>query len=973
MEIDSEVWVQPTADGCWVKAKISSVELTAPTSAGHVQARFELLYQDDNGTLTGKSVTITTSPTSDHPTDGASSKVVASEYELVKLRNHIDEKSSVAIDDLVVLSYLHEPAILWSLKNRFQKDVIYTNTGPILIAINPFKNLSMYSKEKVEIYRQAGEAGTESANEMKPHVFKVADGAYRNMLTAIAMKGKADQSILVSGESGAGKTETTKFIMRYLADVTKVTNEVQHGGHDQGIEHLVLQSNPILESFGNARTLRNDNSSRFGKFIEINFASADTSKKQHGKHTTIDEPPKSLRIDGATIRTYLLEKVRLVFQSEGERNYHCFYELLEGSSQDDRDSLGLTKINDYKYLNQSGCVKRLDGVNDMEQYGLLTAAMKDMGFSADEGRFVINVLASVLHLGNLEFADNQDEAHSCSISSKTSKHANYVCQLLCLELDSLERSLCEKEIVTRDEVIKKKLSATDADYARDALAKTLYGALFDWLVYRVNDSIQTKSRLQHAAARGLTATSVVEDNAIAFIGVLDIFGFENFANNSFEQLCINYTNETLQQHFNQFVFEYEQQLYEKEGISWSFVAFPDNKETLDLLEHRVKGIFAVCDDQGRFQWSTHITLANRLYELLGTHNRFGASKAEKARNLFIVKHYAGSVCYDAFGFLEKNNDLVSRDMIKLLKSSSNMHLTQLLQYLRIEEPEQEVASAASTKSRRMSMTGGGADSKKSQTLGAEFRRQLKELMGNISLTDPHYIRCIKPNSNNKANIFDPQLVLSQLRCCGVIEAVRVSRAGFPNRLKFIDFKQRYGCLAQNGRRSLECRELCELLANDVLRWPTYKISTGTAENANILVKAGIQLGSSMVFLRKNSFDILEHKRITVQRSSAIIIQAKYRCFHLYFLFTIMKKSAKMLQCRIRVLIAKKRLRELRELRASIIVQRYVRRHNAKCLRKRLWKYIIKLQSFRRMVLAKRCKLQLKRNRSQKIIATSFRR
>jgi myosin heavy subunit len=963
MEVDSEVWVQSSPDIGWVKAKVASVEKGAPSSAGHFQIRFQLLLQNDSGVLTGESLTVTTVATNDHLGDSTS------EFEAVKLRNHVDERSSAHVDDLVVLSYLHEPGILWTLRNRFRDDTIYTNTGPILIAINPFKNLHMYSKEKVEMYRLAGESGIDVASQMKPHVFKVADNAYRNMVHALEGNCKADQSILVSGESGAGKTETTKFIMRYLADVTKITRGPANGG-DHGIEHLVLQSNPILESFGNARTLRNDNSSRFGKFIEINFIIFDDEhyKKQQGDGNS------SLQIDGAIIRTYLLEKVRLVFQSQGERNYHCFYELLEGASRQEKDMLGLRNISDYKYLSQSCCFKRLDGVNDSDQYGLLTTAMRDMGFSVEEETFVMSVIASVLHMGNFEFIDNHDDSHSCSVSPKCEKHVNYVCKLLNIELDSLERSLCEKEITTRNEIIRKKLTITDAESARDALAKTLYGALFDWLVCRVNDSIQMKSRSQHSAA---TSTNGRIHVSTAFIGVLDIFGFENFINNSFEQLCINYTNETLQQHFNQFVFEYEQSLYEQEGISWNFVSFPDNKETLDLLEHRQKGIFAVCDDQARFQWSTHITLTNRLYELLGNHPRFGAGKSEKARNLFIVKHYAGSVCYDAFGFLEKNNDLVSRDMIKLLKSSTSRHMAELLLYLRIatddSEPETTLSITNSTKSRRGSLSGAlSTESKKTQTLGAEFRRQLKDLMGNISLTTPHYIRCIKPNSSNKADIFDPQLVLSQLRCCGVIEAVRVSRAGFPNRLKFIDFQQRYGCLLKS-RHGLSTQEFCESLSKLVLEHPSYKIAVGISENASLLVKAGIQAGSTMIFMRKNSFDVLELLRLFLHRSKAIILQAGYRCFHHRKFFAKLKRSIQTLQCTVRVMIAKKAFRDLKALKASKILQKYTRRYLAQSLKFKVLSAVVKIQSAWRMRVAIQQSRILLMNKSQIVLATAFRR
>lgn len=955
MEVDSLVWIKLPNDGDWVKAKISGIETKTKETS------FTVLLQDDKSQLTGQTLTVTTS----------SLDQSSSEYDAVKLRNHTDDLSADHIHDLVVLSYLHEPAILWSLKARFHKDVIYTNTGPILIAVNPFKNLSMYSKNKVESYRYAGELGPEKASEMLPHVFKVADNAYRNMVSAVMQKkNKADQSILVSGESGAGKTETTKFIMRYLADVTKSKDAVANPSEQHGIEHLVLQSNPILESFGNARTLRNDNSSRFGKFIEINFS-------------TFGQLNDKFRIDGATIRTYLLEKVRLVYQSRGERNYHCFYELLKGGSQEELDARGLTKVEDFKYINGSGCMQRLDGVNDIDQYQIVKTAMRDLNFTADEEEFVMNIVAAVLHLGNIQFQP-ADRAHGdgstgqeCIMDPSTLPHAQHACKLLFVEFQELQKALCEKEIVTRDDLIIKRLEIAEAEYAKDALAKTLYGALFDWLVLRVNGAIQSRSS---SATTSSSNGKILQKGHVAFIGVLDIFGFENFEHNSFEQLCINYTNETLQQHFNQFVFEYEQQLYDKEDIQWSFIAFPDNKETLDLLENKQKGIFSICDDQARFQWSTNITLVNRLYETFAQHPRFQAGKVEKARNQFTVKHYAGVVCYDSEHFLEKNNDAVSGDMLRLLKSSQSKLMPQLVEFLK-EESSTEEAVAPTKMSRRGSNFGGGGNaSSAAHTVGSEFRRQLKDLMTNVSLTTPHYIRCIKPNSSNKANVFESHLVLSQLRCCGVIEAVRVSRAGFPNRFKFVDFVERYACISTSikairkkysddkGQAKYLCQELSKVVVQNLAFRPSSSVA-----GSDSMVTAGLQVGLTMVFLRRNCFDILEQSRFVLNRQSAIKLQTSYRRHYASKLFRKMKKSALKLQCRCRIMIARLRLRFLLLERSAIQVQRIGRGFIAKRRVQLSFAAIVMLQSMYRRFQAMKLRKLLKRGRSQVRIAALMRR
>lgn len=996
MEIDSLVWVKPTNEDEWTKAKLEKVE----EATANKQKAFavDVLLQDSKGQLTGQRLTVTTNYV-DQST---------SEFELVKLRNHNDENSSDHIDDLVVLSYLHEPAILWSVYQRFCHDIIYTNTGPILLAINPFKNLSMYAREKVTAYRNAGEAGIDRANAMKPHVFKVADGAYRSMTRCIfETKTKADQSILVSGESGAGKTETTKFIMRYLADITKDSN-ASPSDHHMGVEHLVLQSNPILESFGNARTLRNDNSSRFGKFIEINFSTDGSGREV-------------LCIQKATIRTYLLEKVRLVHQSEGERNYHCFYEYLQGSPEAEKMRRGLTRLEDYKYLARSRCYARKDGVDDHVQHQEVLTALADLEFTEDEKSFIADVVAAVLHLGNVTFSRDTDTAsitgEECRIDSACQQHADYVCTLLRFPNATLQRALCEKEIFTREGTIVKRLSIPEADNARDSLAKTLYGALFDWLVFKVNHSIQYRSSqllaAQQAATAAVTTTTSTSTTATAltthqqrrrgapvsaFIGVLDIFGFENFDSNSFEQLCINFTNETLQQHFNQFVFEYEQSLYQKEGINWSFVAFPDNKDTLDLLDNRQKGIFSICDDQGRLGRTTLSSLVGRLYDTFTSHSRFSASSKEKARNQFVIHHYAGPVCYDAQSFLEKNNDTVSQDMIKLLRSSDQPLLLALLPYLKVDE--QGGGNGSGNGSSGNGSSGGGS-ANKTQTLGFQFRSQLKELMQNISTTTPHYIRCIKPNPQNRPNQFDQRLVISQLRCCGVIEAVRVSRAGFPNRYKLAEFIQRYGCLqraevdyiaAWKATGPVDLRELVQRLARDLSPKITadenFKLPINLAQAASTtaasaassaaaeidpLVVSGVQVGVSMVFLRRNTFDVLELQRASLWRASAIRIQARVRCTRYSGHYRRLRRAAWRVQCWLRVCFAQRVLRGLRATKASILLQRYARRWLCRRHYTRAYRRVVLVQSLIRRYRSRQLLRCLRRHAAQTQLAAWWKR
>lgn len=577
MELDSNVWVQLTPHSSWAKASVVKIETLQPrVNQGQRfnQCRFVVCFQDELGNRTQQQEILLASNT-----DGSTF-----EFDVVKLRNAGDDGPSDDIHDLITLRNLHEPSILQCLRKRFDKNLIYTSTGPIVIALNPFRNLGIFCPENVYLYRTMGEESQRlmKSNTAPPHVFKIADQAYRNMMYSFSkQQTKCNQSILVSGESGAGKTESTKFIMRYLADITKETDSTRAADTPAGIEDQILQSNPILESFGNARTSRNDNSSRFGKFIEINFAP---------RHST------KFCIIGATIRTYLLEKVRLCHQCIGERNYHCFYEIIKGSTVQEKVRRGLETIDSYHYLNQSQCHERKDGVDDASQYSSLLIAMTTLAFTADEQTHVLDITAAVLHLGNVKFEPTTNVStgtDGCIFTSGCVAAVRKCCELLGLEAAELQAALCEKIIVTRMESYTQALSVGEGEGSRDALAKNIYCALFDWLVARVNQAISGGSN-----GTGVpTASSMAAMQGSSFIGVLDIFGFESFESNSFEQLCINYSNETLQQHFNQFVFKHEQELYKSEGIEWAFITFPDNQETLDLLEHRTNGIFSICDDQ----------------------------------------------------------------------------------------------------------------------------------------------------------------------------------------------------------------------------------------------------------------------------------------------------------------------------------------------------------------------------------------
>jgi myosin V len=788
-----------------------------------------------------------------------------------------------------------------------------------------------------------------------------------------------NQSILVSGESGAGKTETTKFIMRYIADITSTQESSNSTATDgsHSIENQVLQSNPILECFGNARTLRNDNSSRFGKFIEINFCQKNRDDLMY-------------RITGATIRTYLLEKVRLVRQAIGERNYHCFYEMLKGSTQEELDLLGLSNVWDFHYTNQSDMIERLDGIDDGEQYKVTRNAMSILGFTIDEQEKILKICAAVLHAGNITFHIKSGGTSGEDDGSKVSMDCYFYfqtcCSLLELSEEEFEETLCVKTIITPDKIYKKMVSVEEAEYARDAFTKTLYGALFDWLVQRVNKTIATQEGLtqtHHTSSSSHSRPTSAPPSQSSFIGVLDIFGFENFDFNSFEQLCINYTNETLQQHFNQYVFKHEQNLYEKEGIQWDFIRFPDNSDVLDLLENRRTGIFALCDEQLRFPKATDKTLVNKFYEKCETHSRFFAGFKEKANDIFIIKHFAGHVTYSSKSFLEKNHDVVRPDLAQLVRHSNCWLVSSLADFFRVEEE-------TSTNSSMTSGGGGGGgklqptDSKSSmrrmssrvvtrsissqksiagariQTLSGEFRSQLEDLMDNINTTSPHYIRCLKPNSRNVGDLFEAPLIISQLRCGGVLEAVRVSRAGFPKRLSYQEFIKAYefygwdggggggGPSSKNLSSTVNNKEkaelLCQVVAEKALKDSLFIPNEDAIGQRNKLLLAGIQCGKTLIFMRSRTFDFLERQKLLYHKKLVIRIQTQFRRYSAMNSYQITLRSILLIQSLIRRYVAQKLLISMKNYSAVVKLQRNIRKFLIQCLVKRFYSGLKKLQA-----------------------------
>lgn len=661
-------------------------------------------------------------------------------------------------EDLTALEQLHEPAVVSCLQERYNLNHIYTYTGKILLAMNPFRPItSLYGEHVMQKYYDSAN----SVERPEPHAYAISQEAYRQMLRSVQISTPANQSILVSGESGAGKTVTTKIIMEYLATLSQrsggTSNKV-----DDGIEAQVLESNPILESFGNARTMRNDNSSRFGKFIDIKFC-------QQGV------------LLSASIQTYLLEKVRLVSQAPGERNYHIFYELLAGLPQRERKDLCIANVSikDFRMTSMSGTYDRRDGVDDRETFRGLRHAMDTVGFSKDEQIDLFRVACAILHASNLTFIES---GHDGSEIDRSNTSLKSVIKLLGVDVDVLNGALTSCAIKAQHETVYKNLTMRQAEKAVDALIKVTYNALFEYIVRRINHCIN----IEKDSGTQLRAS----------IGVLDIFGFESFEANSFEQLCINFCNEALQQQFNRFVFKLEQQEYEREGIEWSFISFPDNQDVLDLIENRSDGILSILDEQSRLQRCTDKSFALTLYEKCNDHPRFEASYIHRADLSFGIYHYAGLVQYDTAGFIEKNNDELPKETTELLLESSNQLVRSLGEILR-EKAEQSVEKP----SRRATPSKNLLRSKSSilrEGVGIQFANQLRMLREKIQATDPHYIRCLKPNDDLVPGKFCHLVIEDQLRCAGVLEAIRVSRIGFPHRYKHNHFVKRYELLARGA-------------------------------------------------------------------------------------------------------------------------------------------------------------------------------
>lgn len=726
-----------------------------------------------------------------------------------------------ATEDLTSLSYLNEPAVLHAIKQRYSQLSIYTYSGIVLIATNPFDRVDqLYSQDMIQAY--AGKR----RGELEPHLFAIAGEAYRMM-----KHDKQNQTIVVSGESGAGKTVSAKYIMRYFASVEEensyAVDNVQHQVEMSETEQRILATNPIMEAFGNAKTTRNDNSSRFGKYLEILF-------------------DKDTSIIGARIRTYLLERSRLVYQPKIERNYHIFYQLLAGLPSAQKEELHLTEPSDYLYMNQGG-VTEIEGIDDADEYKTTVDALTLVGVSQETQHQIFKILAALLHIGNIEIKKTRNDA---SLSSDEPS-LQIACELLGIDSFNFAKWITKKQIITRSEKIVSNLNYNQAVVAKDSVAKFIYSALFDWLVENINTVL---------------CAHEVADQVNSFIGVLDIYGFEHFERNSFEQFCINYANEKLQQEFNQHVFKLEQEEYVKEEIEWSFIEFNDNQPCIDLIENKL-GILSLLDEESRLPAGSDESWTQKLYQTLDkppTDKVF--SKPRFGQTKFVVSHYAHDVAYEVEGFIEKNRDTVSDGHLEVLKASTNETLQNILQTL--ENAALKIEEAKKAEQEQSKKPGPMARTvQRKPTLGSMFKQSLIELMDTINSTNVHYIRCIKPNSEKEPWKFDNLMVLSQLRACGVLETIRISCAGFPSRWTFSEFVLRYYILIPSSEWSILFSG--EEMTEESIVKICEKILGGTD-------KSKYQIGNTKIFFKAGMLAHLEKLRSNKIHRSSVLIQKKIR-------------------------------------------------------------------------------------------------
>lgn len=708
--------------------------------------------------------------------------------------NNNEQPTSIdgQIDDLAKLSFLNENILLEHLRQRYERDLIYTYLGDILVAVNPFNETQLYSAEIRDFYRKS----TKFAK--PPHVYALVDLVYRNVCNGIYDR----QCCVISGESGSGKTESTKFFLKQLMFLC--------GGSSQ-LEQQILQAAPLLESFGNAQTVMNDNSSRFGKYIALKFVNG--------------------KVIGAQISDYLLEKSRVVTQSPGEGNFHIFSYLFDFLSEDVKNFLFLRTKFDYKYLT-TNCSFKSNG-NPLDE---VTNAMGLLNFTDKEQNSMFRILSGILTIGNLEFVTDDEGFTRQNFDEENSrKNLSIIANMFGVNAELIIECLTTITTLTRHERVTRKFSLQSSQDARDALSKHLYARLFSWLIAKINETLNNPNPLTNS-------------HQIIEIGLLDIYGFEHFELNSFEQLCINLANEQIQYFFNQNIFRMEMNEYQSEGIRAETLFFTDNQSLLDLFMAKPLGILSLLDDESRLPKATDQTLVEKFNYHFGSNKHECYSINRNKKLSFTIQHYAGKVSYCALGFLEKNRDTLSDSVVDMFRDSED----DLIRLLFHGNPSDGTINMNKGLQLR---TAAEKDARNRLTVGAQYRQSLQILMDRMSSSHPVFMRCLKPNQQKKAQTFDETFVRAQLRYCGMLETTRIRKEGFSVRLTFEEFIQKYGLLAKersNESNSIVCQRI--LKENHLTDW---------------------QLGKTKVFLKYFHPEILE-KLMEKYRHAALQIQRRFR-------------------------------------------------------------------------------------------------
>uniref|UniRef100_A0AAZ3PUG2 Myosin VIIAb n=1 Tax=Oncorhynchus tshawytscha TaxID=74940 RepID=A0AAZ3PUG2_ONCTS len=769
------------------------------------------------------------------------------------------------VEDMIRLGDLNEAGILRNLLIRYNERVIYTYTGSILVAVNPYQLLPIYTPDQIRLYTN------KKIGEMPPHIFAIADNCYFNM-----QRNNKDQCCIISGESGAGKTESTKLILQFLAAIS---------GQHSWIEQQVLEANPILEAFGNAKTIRNDNSSRFGKYIDIHFN-------------------KRGAIEGAKIEQYLLEKSRVCRQAADERNYHIFYCMLRGMAPELKTKLGLGLATDYSYLTMGNCTK-CDGRDDLKDYSSILSAMKVLMFTETENWEISKLLAAILHMGNLRYeAHTYDNLDACVVVQ--SPDLSTAASLMEVDSKDVMSCLTTRTLITRGESVSTPLSMEQGLDVRNAFVKGIYGRLFVWIVDKINAAIFRPPSCESKIVR-------------RSIGLLDIFGFENFTVNSFEQLCINFANENLQQFFVRHVFKLEQEEYNLEDINWQHIEFTDNQDALDMIANKPMNIISLIDEESKFPKGTDATM---LYKLNSQHKLNTNYHPPKNTYMtqFGIQHFAGVVHYETRGFLEKNRDSLHTDIIQLVHSSKNKFIKQIFQRRLCESglhgqiaAEKPLQKDTNNKKRL-----------RSPTLSSQFKRSLELLMRTLNACQPFFVRCIKPNELKKPMLFDRELCVRQLRYSGMMETIRIRRAGYPIRYTFGEFVDRYRVLMPGVKPA----------------------NRQVSRNAIICFYMHLSLSHPCVFSRTNFLRV--RRSVTLiqktwrgyrcrkdysMRVGFLRLQALYRSRKLFVTYRLAKTRVTQIQARCRGFMVRRSF--WRQLHAVITIQAYARGMIARRVTQRL--------------------------------------